>query len=306
MRDIASAAVLSLDVDLTISIVTWNSAADIGNCLASLAGAVGGLTWAAIVVDNASTDRTAAIVREASPAIRLLVNERNVGFGPGHNLAIRSGVGRRHLVLNPDTVCHPGSLEQMAHFLDDHPQVAFVGPRVLEPDGKVYPSCRSLPTPGALIFRNRILSGLFPNNPYTRGYLMGGIDHSRAAEAGWLSGSCLMVSRGALETIGLLDERFFMYCEDMDWCRRAHDQGWQVFYEPAATITHLRGRSSDQKIPQMLIEHHRSMWKYYCKHERSRRPAWWTAGVGLAIASRAVLLVLVHYYYRMRGIARRR
>ena len=139
---------------------------------------------------------------------------------------------------------------------------------------------------------------------------MEGRSHDHVLAAGWLSGSAILASRAALQEIGLLDDRFFMYCEDMDLCRRAHGAGWGVYYNPTARIVHLRSRSTDQRVAAMLLQHHLSMWKYYDKHERSLQPAWWTAGVAAVIAGRAVVIVVGHYVLRMmkffRGIEDRR
>ncbi|HET6384416.1 MAG TPA: glycosyltransferase family 2 protein [Armatimonadota bacterium] len=289
-----------LDLDLTISIVTWNSHADIGACLGAITPAAGSLTHHVTVVDNDSQDATVAIVQEGYSDVTIIRNDHNAGFGAAHNRAMRAGVGRRHLILNADTLPLPGSLEILSRFFDETPNTAFVGPKILTKRGSVYPSCRSFPTPGALVFRNRFLSALFPNNPYTREYLMGGQSHDRVMRAGWLSGSVLMVSRPALEEIGLLDERFFMYCEDMDWCRRAHDRGWGVFYQPAASVIHIHARSTDQRIPAMIIEHHRSMWKYFCKHERDRRPVVWAIGLAMVLSIRAGALLVLHGLKRLR------
>ncbi len=301
MSDSSGCELPPLDVDLSISIVTWNSQDDIVDCITSIRAAAEPLQWAVTVVDNASSDRTVESVRAAPPETMIIAEGKNRGFGAAHNDAMRRGVGRYHLILNPDTRLFPGSLLTLVQFMEEHPETGLVGPKVLERDGSVYPSFRSFPTAGALLFRNKLLTGLFPHNPYTRHYLQGDRNVNVPQPTDWISGSAILIRREALFSIGLLDERFFMYCEDMDWCRRAHDNGWKVFYQPDATMTHFRARSTDRCIPQMILEHHKSMWKYYRKHEATHQPVWRNAAAGAAIFLRAVVVLGAHYVRKLRN-----
>lgn len=305
MSDLSGCELPPLDLDLSISIVTWNSRDDVLDCLASIGAAADPLNWIVTVVDNASCDGTVEAVRAAHPEMVTLAKGINRGFGAAHNEVMRRGVGRYHLILNPDTRLFAGSLVTLVRFLEEHGEVGLVGPKVLERDGSVYPSFRSFPTAGALLFRNKLLTRLFPHNPYTRHYLRGDQNPDVPQSTDWISGSAILIRREALASIGLLDERFFMYCEDMDWCRRAHDSGWDVFYQPDATMTHLRARSTDRCIPQMIVEHHKSMGKYYVKHEAPHNPVWRNAAAAAAIFLRC-FVVLGAYAVRKVGAASRK
>lgn len=219
-----------------------------------------------VVVDNGSSDGSAALVERRFSDVTVLALRRNLGFAAANNLGLARCAGRYRLLLNPDCVVHEGALAALVAYADAHPQVGLLGPKLLNADGSLQYSCRRFPTLSALLFRNTPLGRWFPGNPWAEAYLMAADDHDRPRSVDWLSGACLMARAEAIEEIGLLDERFFMYCEDMDWCYRAHRAGWQVHYLPGARVTHLVGRSSDRRPAAMTVEHHRSMARYVCKH----------------------------------------
>jgi GT2 family glycosyltransferase len=214
-----------------------------------------------------------------------------VGFARGYNQAAAQARGRHLLLLNPDTVTRPGALRRLVEFLDAHPKAGAVGPRLLNSDGSLQYSCRRFPHPLAALFRNTPLGKLFPRNRYTRAYLMTDCDHSREAEVDWISGAAMAIRREAWEQVGGFDEGFFMYAEDMDWCRRARTAGWEIWYAPGAEIVHHIGRSSDQVPLKMVIQFHRSMARFYRKHYA---PAWpaplrWVPGFGVWVRCGTVL-----------------
>jgi len=253
-------------VDLSIIIVNWNTRSDLSRCLASLRPCAARLDLEVVVVDNGSTDGSPQMVRREFPEVRLLPLGRNVGFAAGNNHALPRTSGRYRVLLNPDCIVHEGAMETLLAYADAHPECGLLGPRLLNGDGSLQPSCRAFPTIGALLFRNTFLDRWWPDNPFARDYLMEGWEHDSPREVDWLSGACILARSEVVEQIGGLDERYYMYVEDMDWCLRAHRAGWQVVYLPTAAVTHLIGRSSDQRPAAMIRQHHVSMVKYVAKH----------------------------------------
>ncbi|HAZ64544.1 MAG TPA: glycosyltransferase family 2 protein [Armatimonadetes bacterium] len=253
-------------LDLSIIIVSWNTRADLARCLESVRPALAGLAAETVVVDNGSHDGSGRMVRQRFPWVRLIATGANLGFAAGNNVALAQTTGRYRLLLNPDTVVHGDALAQLVAYADHEPRVGLLGPRLLNADGSLQHSCRRFPTLPALLFRNTLLGRLWPNNPYTRDYLMGDWTHDGPRPVDWLSGACLLARSEMLEQLGGLDERYFMYVEDMDWCRRAWAAGWQVTYLPSAVVTHAMGRASDQQPVAMVRAHHVSMVKYVRRH----------------------------------------
>jgi len=260
-----------------------------------------------IVVDNASTDGSADMVAEEHPWAKLIRSERNLGFSAGNNLGIGAASGRYVLLLNPDTLVHPGALGMLVEFADSHPQAGIIGPRLLNADGSIQYSCRSFPTLATGFFRNTFLGRLFPKNRFNREYLLTDWDHSAVREVDWVSGAAMMIRREVLDQVGLLDEGFFMYCEDVDICYRAHHAGWKVMYCPDAVITHMIARASDKNAAAMIIERHKSMFRFFRKHYASEsNPLVWPVVIA-GLAARASVLVVKNRIdvYRMNKYAAR-
>jgi Predicted glycosyltransferases len=258
--------------------VSWNAQDDLRACLCSLrTGSSAPESVEVVVVDNASSDGSADMVEREFPEVRLIRSGANLGFSGGNNLALEGLTADYAFLLNSDATVAPGALDELVAFADAHPDAGLIGPKVLNPDGSIQFSCRRWPTFAAGLYRNVYLGRLFPNNRPASDYLMQDFDHASVREVDWLSGCALMIRRACLEQIGPLDaETFFMYCEDMDWSLRAHNAGWEVLYFPGALVTHAIGRSSDNAADRMIIEHSRSMWRFYRKHPaffRDRVPA---------------------------------
>lgn len=274
-------------MDLSVIIVNWNAREDLGRCLTALREHAPRAEHEVIVVDNGSRDGSPALVARRFPEVRLVATWRNLGFSAGNNRGLAVARGRYLLLCNPDCFVGPGTLDTLLRYADAHPEIGFLGPRLLNPDGTLQPSCRRFPSVGALLFRNTPLGRLFPRNRFAAGYLMERDARDAPRSVDWLSGACLLVRRAALEAIGPLDERYFMYCEDMDWCRRAHLAGWQVVYLPEAVAVHRIGASSDQVAVPMVLAHHRSMGLYVRKHHGP-----WVAALATPlIVLRALLMV---------------
>ncbi|MDT7971791.1 MAG: glycosyltransferase family 2 protein [Armatimonadota bacterium] len=282
---------------LSVVIVSWNVREDLRECLRSLWRNGEGLAMEVIVVDNASDDGTAEMVRQEFPQVRLVVNERNLGYTKANNIGIHLSRGKFVLLLNPDTVVHEGALRALIACAEAHPEAGIIGAKLLNPDGSIQRSARSFPDIGAGLFRNTLLGHLFPNNPFVRRYLLTDFGYDAVREVDWVSGAAMLVRREVFERIGLLDEGFWAYCEDVDFCWRARQAGFAVLFCPDAVITHKIGRSSDQKLVACLIQHHKSMWRFYLKNYRRRYPIWSFPLIGLGILLRltgALLRVAIH------------
>lgn len=254
------------DFDLSITICSWNTIDDLRACLQSLKDAKEEASFEVIVVDNASSDGSPDMVEEEFPEFTLLRQSTNLGFTGGHNLAIKERNGHHVALLNSDTVVHPGAIKLLDEYMKVHTDVGIVGPKLLNPDGTLQYSCRKFPNPVAAAFRNTILGKLFPKNKYTKDYLMQDWDHSSEREVDWVSGAAMFIRKEVIDKIGGLDENLFMYCEDVDICKRAWDAMFKVKYFPEPVITHAIGRSTDKVANKMIVRFHRSMFRYYRKH----------------------------------------
>lgn len=275
------------DFDLSITICSWNTQSDLRACLASLAATRDEADFEVIVVDNASHDGSPDMVEREFPWVRLLRQEKNLGFTGGHNLALSERRGRDAALLNSDTIVHPGAIRELRRFMEAHPEAGIVGPKLLNPDGTLQFSARRFPNPVAAAFRNTFLGRLFPKNRFTRDYLMTDWSHDEPREVDWVSGAALFMREEVLETIGGLDAELFMYCEDTDYCWRARKHGFKVMYVPQAVITHAIGRSTDQVANKMIVRFHRSMFRFYRKQLVKEQP-WIVRPLLLAFAAVAL------------------
>lgn len=265
-------------MDLSIVIVNWNVAELLRECLRSLlAGArpsaegdgpltLGGLAAEIIVVDNASSDHSVALVRSEFPMVRLLPSDRNLGYTGGNNLGLAHARGRHVLILNPDTRVVGDAIATLVAYLDAHPEVALVGPRLVYPDGSAQPSRRRFPTLAMALMESTLLEQWFPRNRWARAYRMEDVPDDAARYVDWVNGACMLVRREAIEQVGALDEGYFMYSEELDWCRRMAGAGWRVAHEPAATVIHHEGRSSEQVAATRQVYFESSKVRYFRKH----------------------------------------
>jgi len=250
--------------DLSVVIVNWNTRDLLAQCLKSVYETASGVDFEIIVVDNASTDGSVEMVRERFPHVHIIANSENVGFVHANNQALACCRGRYVLLLNSDTQVLPGSLYKAVQFMDEHPRAGMVGVRLLNPDGTFQASYTPFPT----LWREFLmLSGLgrwlvrqtFPSY---------GPQAERGAQhvKGYLEGAYLMARRQAVGEIGGLDEHIFMYAEDVDWCYRFHQAGWEVWYLPDAPIVHYGGQSTRKRRERMEAELYRSRVYFFRKH----------------------------------------
>lgn len=287
------------DFDLTITICSWNTVEDLRACLASLVAAQHEAHFEVVVVDNASSDGSPDMVEAEFPQFRLLRQTKNLGFTGGHNLAIAERKGRNVALLNSDTVVHQGAIQRITEFMAAEPAAGIVGPKLLNPDGSLQFSCRRFPNPVAAAFRNTFLGRLFPNNRFTRDYLMTDWTHDGPREVDWVSGAALFLRKEVVDKIGVLDDSLFMYCEDVDICKRAWNAGFKVMYLPDAVITHAIGRSTDKVANKMIVRFHRSMFRYYLKHDVKESfilaKPFLVIFAGLALGARATAFLAKNY-----------
>jgi N-acetylglucosaminyl-diphospho-decaprenol L-rhamnosyltransferase len=262
-------------LDLAIVIVNYNVCDLLRRCLNSVLASRGSLDFAVCVVDNHSNDDSVAMVQHEFPEVELIANEDNIGYPAANNQGLRQfdvGCDRldrqpRHvLLLNPDTEVPPTALQYLVDFLDDNPEVGVVGPKLVMEDGKLDLACRrAFPSPAVSFYRMVGLSRLFPGSPRFGRYNMTFLDENVLAEVDSVVGAFMMVRTEAIRQVGLLDEKFWMYGEDLDWSKRIKDRGWKVIYNPGVTVLHVK-RASSRQNKRTELEFYRAMLIFYYKH----------------------------------------
>jgi len=254
------------DLDLTISIVNWNTADRLLDCLGSIFRFPPAGGFEVIVVDNASRDDSVARVRAAFPQVRVIALRGNLGYAGGNNRAIQVSRGRSVLILNSDVLVHEGALEALQSFMEATPDAGLVGAQLRLEDGTVQLSYTDDLTLRAVFMQQFGLDRLFPHSRLTAGYWRGHEDHSQVRAVPQLSGACLLVRRAVIEQVGLLDESYFMYCEDTDYGTRVRRAGWRLYYVPTARMTHFHAQSARQVPAAMIAAHGRACVRYFRKH----------------------------------------
>jgi N-acetylglucosaminyl-diphospho-decaprenol L-rhamnosyltransferase len=251
---------------VSVLIVNYRAYTELAACLDSMRRFLAD-DLEVIVVDHVSEPAAAAHLVRRFPWIRLIEVGANPGFAAGVNRAARAAGGRYLLLLNPDCLVEADVARPMAVWLDAHPEVAVSGPLVREADGSIQASARRFPdvTTG-LAGRTSWLSRVWPTNRWTRRNLVARDVLHDPLEVDWVSGACMMVGRHAFESVGGMDEQFFLYWEDADLCFRLKRAGWSTVYNPVGGVIHLTSRSSAQARKQSLIAFHRSAYRYYRKH----------------------------------------
>jgi N-acetylglucosaminyl-diphospho-decaprenol L-rhamnosyltransferase len=255
-------------VDLTVIVVSWNVRDLLRGCLRSLTPALASLEGGSeiVVVDNASGDGSAEMVAAEFPAVLLSRNAQNRGFTAANNQGLTLSRGRILLLLNPDTEVVGDALATMAEYMAAHPRVGALGPQLRYPDGSLQSSRRRFPTLATALVESTVLQEWWGDNRILRRYYMADTPDDAVQPVDWVVGACLMVRREAFEQVGGLDEGFFMYSEDMDWCHRIKVAGWEVIYLPTATVVHYEGKSSEQMVPARHIYFQSSKVRYFRKH----------------------------------------
>jgi GT2 family glycosyltransferase len=230
-----------MKLDVSIMIVNWNTRDLLVRCLRAVYDTIRGLEFEVIVVDNASTDDSVATLREQFAHVRLIENQENVGFARANNQAINAARGRYVLLLNSDAFLHTGAVETLVEYMDQHAEVGAAGCMLFYEDGTLQRSCSAFPTVWTELWQALWLDRLFPTHPLFGKYWMMYWKMDDARQVDVVMGACMMLRRQALEQVGLLDEQFFMYSEEVDLCYRLKQAGWQVCFVPEATATHIWG-----------------------------------------------------------------
>ena len=282
-------------MDLSVVILSYNTRDLLEQALRTVVAAAVDLEVEVIVVDNASHDDSADMVAEKFPQVRLIRNPRNVGFAAGNNIAFRQASGRHVLLVNSDTIVRRDSLSCLVRFLDEHPEAGAAGCKILNPDGTLQPDCmRGFPTPMAAFFKVSGLSRFFSNSPRFARYNMTYLDPEQTHQVDALSGSCMMVRKQTMDQVGMLDEDYFMYGEDLDWCFRMHAAGWKIYYVPETEIIHFRGASGHHEPMRVLFRKNHAMSIFVKKNMRQRYrffPMWF---LHVGIVLHGLFSFLVH------------
>ncbi len=292
------------DLDLVVVILNYNTREMLHDCLTSLRRQAG-LRFITCVVDNCSTDKSAEMVARDFPEVTLIRAPANNGYSAGNNLGLRAfgfpdhPQARFAMLLNPDTVVPADALRSMVAFADANPDAGVVGPRLLLPDGTLDKACRrSFPTPEVSFYRLTGLSKLFPRSRRFGRYNMTFLDEQMQADVDSVVGACMLVRADAIERAGLLDEQFFMYGEDLDWCLRIKSlplpdpprkgegvRNYRVVYFPGVIVHHVK-RAASRKSKKAQYEFQRAMWLFYRKHYRDHTNALTDAFVRAGLALR--------------------
>lgn len=252
--------------EVSVLIISWNTRDLLAACLESLRRSNPVCVREIIVVDNASADGSPEMVQHRFPEVRLICAGSNIGFAKGNNLAMRHAIGSIFALVNSDALVHPGCIETLATYLEQHPEVGLVGPRVIGGDGLLQRTCRHLPGIWNTLCRALALDRAFGGRGIFSGYEVSPARHEVLHETEVLSGCFCLARRSAVEQVGGLDEQFFFYGEDIDWCRRFRDAGWKMMFVPQATATHFGGGSTSKAPLRYSIEILKATLKYWRKY----------------------------------------
>ena len=260
---------------LAVVIVSYNGRADLERCLRSLVDRTAPFPTDIVVVDNGSTDGTLDLVRRDWPAVRAIAAEGNVGFARGTNLGIRATASDLVLLLNPDTVVPDGQLQVLVRALLAHPEAAAAGPRLVDADDRPELSFGPMVSPWGEFTQRRLVRAYEAGHDWATARVAHATRQPGTRD--WVSGACLLARRADLDAVGLLDERYFMYTEDVDLCAAFRARGRTVRFVPDATVRHLRGRSSAGTPATTEARRRQSQLAFYRKHHPGWAPmlAWW-------------------------------
>lgn len=247
---------------ISILIVNWNTRELMRGCLRSIEQTIPEELRQTIVVDNASADGSAEMVRQDFPWVELQCNSENLGFGRANNQAYAHATGETLLLLNPDTLLHPGAVTRLVETLEQNPHAGAAGPRILNPDGTLQVSIYPAPTLLRESWRLFHLDRLLPLSQYSKRKLAA----RQPSAVDVVMGACMLIRREIIDRIGLFDEQFFIYSEEVDLCRRIQQAGWQLLWQPNAVVTHFGGQSTQQVADAMFLELYRNKVKFFRKH----------------------------------------
>lgn len=253
-------------MDVSIVIVSWNTKKYMEECLTSLQAADGNLAVEIIVVDNASSDGTPDMIRAQFPGVRLIESGANLGFAGGNNIGLKEATGKYICLVNSDVNVPPDCLAKMYAYMDQHPDIGLLGPGMLRPDGRLHRSGMRFPKLWHVFLRALFLDSLFKGSHFFGGFLMRDFHFDSTRDIDVLNGWFWMTRCEALKQVGPLDDRFFMYAEDVDWCKRFQLAGWRIVFYPEARAVHYGGVSAKNQPSRFVLEMQRAnlqFWKKY-------------------------------------------
>ena len=273
---------------LSVIIVSWNTKRLLLQCLESLRGALGTLEAEVFVVDNGSADGSAEAVKATCPDLRLIENRTNLGFARGSNQALRQAQGSYLLLLNPDTRVKEGAIQRLLTFLEAHPEAGVAGAQLLNPDGSKQNSIANFPSLATELLNKSLLRWLFPGKfpGKERRY-------QDPVEVDSVIGACMMVRRKAAERVGWLDEDYFLFLEETDWCFRIKKAGWKIYHCPEAEVTHLQGKSAEMEKEKARVEYYRSRYHFFDKNRGSFARMTLLAGTLLRLSFELAMMFLL-------------
>ena len=260
-------------MDLSICIVNWNTGDLLRDCIKSIIQNTHEISYEIIVVDNDSSDNSIELLKPFLAEVnhlRLIEAGRNLGFAGGNNVALDHASGEFIVLLNPDTLVTAGALDLAVKLLKENPAWGILGPKLLNGDGSLQPSIGQFPTLTGMFWEMTRLRKLFPRIRLFSSFKRYDMDYDKLQDVEQPSGACLFVRSAAIERVGLLDLRYFMYYEEVDWCFRIHNAGWRIVYTPNIKVVHLGGQSSIKNLDVRIVEYARSLLRYFHKHYGSR------------------------------------
>lgn len=284
-------------MDVSIIVVNYNTKELLKQTIESVINTTKHIEYEIIVSDNDSKDGSQTMIKEKFSKVRLMENNDNLGFPNGNNVAIREAKGRYILLLNSDTKVLENCIEDCAKYMDNHKDIGALGCKLVLADGTLDHACkRGFPTPEASLFYMLKFNKLFPQSKKFAAYTMGYLNEDSINEVDSLTGAFMMIRREAVDKVGLLDEEFFMYGEDIDWCYRIKEAGYKVVYYPKVITIHYKGQSSKKKRIKTIYEFHRAMILFYNKHYRKKYNFIVTFLVYIGISLKLVLTLFINLF----------
>jgi N-acetylglucosaminyl-diphospho-decaprenol L-rhamnosyltransferase len=271
---------------MAVAIINYNTRAHLQACLATVLSAG---AEEIVVVDNASADGSAEMVRQAYPSVHMIANDFNPGFGAAANQALAHCAAPYVLLLNSDTRVRSGALQVLSRYLDQHVRVAIAGPRLLNANETLQPSAFAFPTPLVSLLRETFLGRVGALIPALQERFLFSWPHTHARAVPWVLGAALAIRREAFDRVQGFDESFFMFSEEVDLCYRLREAGWEVHFVPEATVLHVGGASTEQRHIEMEVERYMGTVRFYCRHYSPRQRQ---------------LLRLLYRYAMLRNMAR--
>ena len=283
-------------MDLSIIIVNYNVADELKQCLTSVQKAVAGMNAEVFVVDNASEDESCRMIEEQFSWVRLIRNLENLGFAKANNQALRIVSGRYVLILNPDTVIEEQLCRKMVAFMDEHQDCGGLGAKMLDAEGNFLPeSKRGFPTVWTAFCKLSGLGRLFPRSDFFNHYYLGALPHNQTNEIEILAGACMMLRKSVIDSVGLFDERYFLYGEDIDFSHRIVQAGYKNYYFPEVSLVHLKGRSTRKSDSRCVKAFYDAMSLFADTYLKNRKVALVMIKTGVAVLK---YVALVKYFVR--------